>query len=103
MSVHSWTPEHAVAIKYIMFRSATLVGCYMMSVHSWTPEHAVAIKYLMFRSATLVGCYLMSVHSWTPEQAVEYMQEKRPHILLHSKQWEALRTYYANNIQSKEL
>ncbi|XP_023337738.1 phosphatidylglycerophosphatase and protein-tyrosine phosphatase 1 [Eurytemora carolleeae] len=55
------------------------------------------------RSATLVGCYLMSVHSWTPEQAVEYMQKKRPHILLHSKQWEALRTYYANNIQSKEL
>jgi atypical dual specificity phosphatase len=51
------------------------------------------------RSATLVGCYLMSLHRWNPEQAVQYMQEKRPHILLHSKQWEALHKYHDNNIK----
>ena len=76
---------------------------FLFQINTFIQNYAVAMKYIMFRSATLVGCYLMSVHSWTPEQAVEYMQEKRPHILLHSKQWEALRTYYANNIQSKEL
>jgi len=54
------------------------------------------------RSATLVGCYLMSVHQCTPEQAVRVMQEKRPHILLHHKQWEALRTYYANHVEPKK-
>lgn len=50
------------------------------------------------RSATLVGCYLMEVHRWTPEEAVQYMESRRPHILLHNKQWEAMRTYYNNNI-----
>lgn len=53
------------------------------------------------RSATLVGCYLMEAHGWTPEQAVEYMASRRAHILLHNKQWEALRTYYNNNIQNR--
>jgi len=51
------------------------------------------------RSATLVGCYLMALHKWTPEQAVQHMREIRPHILLHTKQWDALRTYYANHIE----
>lgn len=46
------------------------------------------------RSATLVGCYLMEENGWTPERAVEHMRERRPHILLHSKQWEALRIYH---------
>ena len=46
------------------------------------------------RSATLVGCYLMNKYGWTPVKAVEFMREKRPHILLHSKQWQALRTFY---------
>ncbi|BES90491.1 phosphatase [Nesidiocoris tenuis] len=46
------------------------------------------------RSATLVGCYLMSKHGWTPEEAVEFMRQKRAHILLHSIQWEALHTYH---------
>jgi len=54
------------------------------------------------RSATLVGCYLMSLHQCSPEQAVRVMQEKRPHILLHNKQWEALRTYYANHVEPKK-
>ena len=46
------------------------------------------------RSATLVGCYLMAKNGFTPEEAVELMKEKRPHILLHSKQWEALREFH---------
>jgi len=53
------------------------------------------------RSATLVGCYLMAVNNWTPEQAVNHMKEMRPHVLLHKKQWEALRLYYTNHIQTK--
>ena len=45
------------------------------------------------RSATLVGCYLMAKNGVAPEEAVEIMRQKRPHILLHSKQWQALRDY----------
>jgi hypothetical protein len=33
----------------------------------------------------------MTLVRWSPEEAVKYMQQCRPHILLHSKQWEALR------------
>ncbi|XP_019881359.1 phosphatidylglycerophosphatase and protein-tyrosine phosphatase 1 [Aethina tumida] len=51
------------------------------------------------RSATLVGCYLMQRYGWTPEQAVQHMQEKRPHILLHTRQWEALRIFYKKNLR----
>ncbi|XP_044263645.1 phosphatidylglycerophosphatase and protein-tyrosine phosphatase 1 [Tribolium madens] len=50
------------------------------------------------RSATLVGCYLIKRYNWTPEQAVRHMQDKRSHILLHTKQWEALRVFYEDNI-----
>ncbi|XP_055706572.1 phosphatidylglycerophosphatase and protein-tyrosine phosphatase 1 isoform X2 [Phlebotomus papatasi] len=50
------------------------------------------------RSATLVGCYLMIRNGWTPEQAVEYMKEKRPHVLLHRQQWKALDVFYAENV-----
>ena len=46
------------------------------------------------RSATLVGCYLMAKNGMTPEEAVEVMRNKRPHILLHSKQWQALREFH---------
>ncbi|XP_054006182.1 phosphatidylglycerophosphatase and protein-tyrosine phosphatase 1 isoform X2 [Hylaeus anthracinus] len=53
------------------------------------------------RSATLVGCYLMMRNQWTPEEAVDYMREKRPHILLHTAQWNALRLFYKNNVESK--
>jgi len=51
------------------------------------------------RSATLVGCYLMEINKsecWGPEEAVEHMRSVRPHILLHNKQWEALREYHRN-------
>lgn len=51
------------------------------------------------RSATLVGCYLMAKHNWTPEQAVACMKEKRPHVLLHNKQWQALRQFYATQVK----
>lgn len=46
------------------------------------------------RSATLVGCYLMMRYGCSPEEAVEHIRNKRPHILLHSKQWEALRIFH---------
>lgn len=52
------------------------------------------------RSATLVGCYLMVKHGWGPEEAVNFMQSKRPHILLHSKQWEALKIFHKNNVDT---
>nr|AEE63223.1 unknown [Dendroctonus ponderosae] len=52
------------------------------------------------RSATLVGCYLMKRYNWTPEQAVNCMKEKRPHILMHKKQWEALQLFRAQNLKS---
>ena len=47
------------------------------------------------RSATLVGCYLMNRNLLSPEEAVELMKQKRPHILLHKAQWEALRAFHA--------
>ncbi|XP_037948555.1 phosphatidylglycerophosphatase and protein-tyrosine phosphatase 1 [Teleopsis dalmanni] len=54
------------------------------------------------RSATLVGCYLMMKNGWTPEKAVEHMRNCRPHILLHTKQWEALRLFYKSNVEQLE-
>ncbi|XP_006612371.1 phosphatidylglycerophosphatase and protein-tyrosine phosphatase 1 isoform X1 [Apis dorsata] len=51
------------------------------------------------RSATLVGCYLMMKNQWTPEEAIMYMQQKRPHILLHKQQWNALTLFYNNHVK----
>ena len=48
------------------------------------------------RSATLVGCYLIQQYGMTPEEAVNLIKEKRPHIWLGTKQWEAIRNYYSN-------
>ena len=50
------------------------------------------------RSATLVGCYLMEEYGHTPEEAVAFMAEKRPHIWLHEKQWQALREYHRAHV-----
>ncbi|XP_055607884.1 phosphatidylglycerophosphatase and protein-tyrosine phosphatase 1 isoform X2 [Uranotaenia lowii] len=50
------------------------------------------------RSATLVGCYLMMRNGWSPERAVQHMRECRPHVLLGSKQWEALRIFHSKRI-----
>lgn len=54
------------------------------------------------RSATLVGCYLMQRNNWSPEHAVEHMRTCRPHILLHKKQWEALRIFYNHNVKASK-
>lgn len=35
---------------------------------------------------------------WKPEEAIEHMRYCRPHILLHEKQLEALRVFYATNV-----
>ncbi|KAL6445038.1 hypothetical protein ACFW04_002156 [Cataglyphis niger] len=53
------------------------------------------------RSATLVACYLIIKNNWTPEEAVNYMRTKRPHILLHTVQWSALKQFYTEHMQSK--
>ncbi|XP_063538922.1 phosphatidylglycerophosphatase and protein-tyrosine phosphatase 1 [Cydia strobilella] len=52
------------------------------------------------RSATLVGCYLMMKNGWSPVEAVEHMRTRRPHILLHTKQWEALQIFHRNHVQA---
>ncbi|XP_041969893.1 phosphatidylglycerophosphatase and protein-tyrosine phosphatase 1 [Aricia agestis] len=52
------------------------------------------------RSATLVGCYLMLKNGWSPNEAVEYMRSRRPHILLHTKQWQALDIFHRNHVHT---
>lgn len=52
------------------------------------------------RSATLVACYLITKNNWTPEEAVDYMRTKRPHILLHTAQWSALKQFHTRHVQS---
>ncbi|XP_046971358.1 phosphatidylglycerophosphatase and protein-tyrosine phosphatase 1 isoform X1 [Vanessa cardui] len=52
------------------------------------------------RSATLVGCYLMMRNGWSPQEAVEHMRTRRPHILLHTKQWQALDIFYKKHVQT---
>ncbi|XP_052860426.1 phosphatidylglycerophosphatase and protein-tyrosine phosphatase 1 isoform X4 [Anopheles cruzii] len=52
------------------------------------------------RSATLVGCYLVMKYGWTPEEAVGHMRVCRPHILLRSKQWDALRLFHQTKCTS---
>ncbi|CAH2000590.1 unnamed protein product [Acanthoscelides obtectus] len=37
-------------------------------------------------------------YNWTPEEAVRHMKEKRPHILMHKKQLEALQIFYQHNL-----
>ncbi|XP_071567717.1 phosphatidylglycerophosphatase and protein-tyrosine phosphatase 1 isoform X3 [Temnothorax nylanderi] len=51
------------------------------------------------RSATLVACYLITKNNWTPEETVDYMRTKRPHILLHTAQWSALKQFYTRHVR----
>ncbi|XP_011878134.1 PREDICTED: phosphatidylglycerophosphatase and protein-tyrosine phosphatase 1 isoform X2 [Vollenhovia emeryi] len=51
------------------------------------------------RSATLVACYLIIKFNWTPEEAVAYMRTKRPHVLLHTAQWSALKQFYTRHVR----
>ncbi|XP_050664037.1 phosphatidylglycerophosphatase and protein-tyrosine phosphatase 1 [Leptidea sinapis] len=53
------------------------------------------------RSATLVGCYLMMRNGWCPDEAVAYMKARRPHILLHTKQWQALDIFYGRHVRKE--
>ena len=55
------------------------------------------------RSATLVGCYLIEKYGMSPEEAVSLMMEKRPHVLLRSKQWEALRSFQTQSLLIKKV
>ena len=74
-------------------RSATLVGCYLMMV----------IVYLETRCniPLILILILFQRNHWTPDQAVQHMRQCRPHILLHTKQWHALRLFYKNNIEQQ--
>jgi len=61
------------------------------------------------RSATLVGCYLMDKHraegqgeKTNPELAVQIMKKLRPHVLLHNKQWQAMRDFHENLLRNTE-
>jgi len=56
------------------------------------------------RSATLVAAYLIAEQGLNPEEAVAKMREARPHILLHSPQWAALKEFHqgANRQQNSE-
>ena len=47
------------------------------------------------RSATLVAAYLIAEQGLKPEEAVAKMREVRPHILLHSPQWAALKEFHS--------
>ena len=44
----------------------------------------------------------MSKYGWTPEKAVDFMREKRPHVLLHSKQWQAIRAFHQNQLEDSK-
>ena len=45
----------------------------------------------------------MSEHGqWSPELAVQRMKEVRPHVLLHNKQWEAMRDFHKDLITTRK-
>ena len=44
--------------------------------------------------------YLSQQHKWTPEEAVSFIKGKRPHASIRKPQWEAIRLFYANNIEN---
>lgn len=48
----------------------------------------------------IVCFYHLQKNRWSPEQAVEHMRSCRSHILLHNKQWEAMRIFFNENVKS---
>lgn len=52
------------------------------------------------RSATLVACYLMQVNKWNPTQALNYIKEKRPHIIMREAHEAAAMQFYVDNVKS---
>ena len=75
-----------------------LVAALIYILHTnFLTVHLNVVLSPMTRSATLVGCWLMSQHrqdQWSPEAAVRRMKEVRPHVLLHNKQWQAMRDFH---------
>ena len=90
-------------------RSATLVACYLMKVsqqmNKWTCFNFSIIPLLA--NNLQIHCllitksyvYLLQRHEWEPKEAVDYIKSKRNHILLRSKQWEAINRFYAENVE----
>ncbi|XP_022790362.1 phosphatidylglycerophosphatase and protein-tyrosine phosphatase 1-like isoform X1 [Stylophora pistillata] len=48
------------------------------------------------RSATLATCYVMKAKKLSPMDAHQYIKSKRPHILIASRQWDAIELFYKN-------
>ena len=55
------------------------------------------------RSATLVACYLIKKYNLTPEEAVAYIVSRRAQVLLHKKQWQAIRQFYQSQILHRQV
>ena len=54
-------------------------------------------KFALFNVSQPVPWYPQE-YGHTPEEAVAFMEDKRPHIWLGSKQWQALRDYHKDVI-----
>lgn len=57
--------------------------------------------FLFILKKIIIVCIHLQKNGWTPEQAVEHMRNRRPHILLHTKQWDALRLFHENNLKKE--
>ncbi|KAI2803104.1 Phosphatidylglycerophosphatase and protein-tyrosine phosphatase 1, partial [Blomia tropicalis] len=55
------------------------------------------------RSATLVACYLIKRYGLTPEEAIRLMTMRRRQIFLHTKQKDAIETFYKRNMKTKSV
>jgi hypothetical protein len=56
------------------------------------------INPITFKESVKNGYFTLQKNCWKPEQAVHCMQDRRPHILLRSKQWQALHIFYESNV-----
>ncbi|KAK6173211.1 hypothetical protein SNE40_016705 [Patella caerulea] len=45
------------------------------------------------RSTTVVACYLMTVNNLSPEESLNFIKDKRPHVVLREPQYKALESY----------
>ncbi|XP_071842348.1 phosphatidylglycerophosphatase and protein-tyrosine phosphatase 1-like isoform X1 [Apostichopus japonicus] len=50
------------------------------------------------RSVTLVGCYLIQKRKWTPSNSKNFLEDKRPHVVLQDLHFRAMYRYYDKNI-----
>lgn len=65
------------------------------------PHDGGLVIYLHVALKKKLTTYPLQKNGWTPDQAVDHMRKCRPHILLHTKQWDALRLFYTNNVETK--